>query len=432
MSIAISLAQRLLRWERRSRGAPRPVVALWSAGHGLLHASLTEREKRDLTAWAYEAQRPRSATELFAWERRWFESELPKPPARVLVGGAGQGRELSALQALGYQVAGYDPAPALVDRGRCRGLSLHVLDHEGFAAIVARRAEHPLVEQPYDAVLLGWGSLSHVLDSRRRHELFRALARVCPSGPLLMSFQPASAARPGRGDRLGRIAGAPIGWLRGTKTPPAEERLWSHSGFFVGVGPEELERLASASGRRLHGYEPLPYAHATLRPLGADAAAFGDRAMLAALRAALAARGRARVVVRGTSMWPVIWPGCRVWVEATPFGRIGPGDLVLYERGGRPVLHRAVGRRGPHLLVRADRCRDLEPPLEPAEVLGSVRGLAFARWHFSGAPPLLGLAAGRLCSGVLPALWQPDGPFRWPVVARFGRHVFRGSRAPRR
>ena len=134
-----------------------------------------------------------------------------------------------------------------------------------------------------------------------------------------------------------------------------------------------------------------------------------DALMLGALRSTLERVGHLHVSVRGMSMWPLVWPGCRVLVEACRLEQVVAGELVLYERAGRPVLHRAVGRRGDRLLVRADRREDIEPPLTEAELLGRVRGLAVARSTWEGAPRLVVAAAGRLSSVTLPWLWTTSG-----------------------
>ena len=47
---------------------------------------------------------------LFDWEERAVERFFPRPPARVLVGGAGGGREAFALHEKGYTVVAFDPA----------------------------------------------------------------------------------------------------------------------------------------------------------------------------------------------------------------------------------------------------------------------------------------------------------------------------------
>jgi len=137
---------------------------------GLLGEALSAREQRELTVRGYGAfwpVRAPSHAELFPWEARWFERRLPPAPARVLVGGAGTGREPVALVAAGYDVDCLEPARELVDR--CRravpgGVVLQAT-YEELAAAVLDGAGGPaaaVAGQSYDAGVLGWTSLSYV------------------------------------------------------------------------------------------------------------------------------------------------------------------------------------------------------------------------------------------------------------------------------
>ena len=51
---------------------------------------------------------------LFDWEEDAVRRYFPAPPSRVLVGGAGGGREPFALADKGYVVVAFDPAEPLV------------------------------------------------------------------------------------------------------------------------------------------------------------------------------------------------------------------------------------------------------------------------------------------------------------------------------
>src|SRR5262245_4871066 len=70
----------------------------------------------DITYASQPSYRPDAATfasELFPWERRVIEAHFPKPPATVLIGGAGGGREALALERRGYRVVAFDPTESL-------------------------------------------------------------------------------------------------------------------------------------------------------------------------------------------------------------------------------------------------------------------------------------------------------------------------------
>src|SRR5262245_29124446 len=49
---------------------------------------------------------------LFPWEKNVVATYFPPPPARVLIGGAGGGREVLALAEMGYEVVAFEPSAA--------------------------------------------------------------------------------------------------------------------------------------------------------------------------------------------------------------------------------------------------------------------------------------------------------------------------------
>ena len=131
---------------------------------------------------------------LFAFERGAIEAAFPPPPASILVGACGGGRELFALVERGYRVAAaYDPVPTFIEALRndprlaeCRD-RICLGSHQGIGSIP------PITElrqlgNAVDAVIVGWGSYTHILRAERRVELLRSLRALCPRGPLLVSF----------------------------------------------------------------------------------------------------------------------------------------------------------------------------------------------------------------------------------------------------
>ena len=62
----------------------------------------------------YRPDAPSFKPELFPWESRVIATHFPKPPASVLIGGAGGGREALALERDGFRVVGFEPAAPLV------------------------------------------------------------------------------------------------------------------------------------------------------------------------------------------------------------------------------------------------------------------------------------------------------------------------------
>lgn len=74
----------------------------------------------------------------------------------------------------------------------------------------------------------------------------------------------------------------------------------------------------------------------------------------------------------GESMQPTIAGGSRVLLSFSARPRLG--DVILFEREGRAILHRIVWRKGRTVVTRGDACTSPEPPM----VLAEVRAVALA------------------------------------------------------
>jgi len=244
---------------------------------GLTLAAMPPRKLSQLTARLYAARGTYDARELFPWEADWLDADLPSPPARVLIGGAGSGREVVALLQSGYEVVAFDPASSYVAHAKkhIQGAGLRAYacgayedllcpDHR-LTSLVAEHA-------PYDAILLGWGSFTHMPLPKERAALLQRLMKLCPSGPLLLSFwlrherAPETQARAFRlGWRLGSfLAGRPH-----EEEPIAGDRIMARCGYGHSFTIAEVAALAAGANYELHR-TPGPhqaYAHATLMPL---------------------------------------------------------------------------------------------------------------------------------------------------------------------
>lgn len=248
---------------------------------GFLDAALTIEERGELGIALYDrrATGPQR-TGLAHWERAWFDSELPQAPARILVGAAGTGREVAELRRRGLEVDAFEPSARSVDSagapagtssrirvGRYEDLSASVLD--------ARRTPlSPIAGVRYDAILLGWGSLSHVLAARERDRLFAACRWLCPEGPVLASFwfdEGGTTSRWSRAERLGRRLGTTVSWMRGAPVERTGDAYSPRLGFCHSFTETELKHLAESRGYRME-LRTGPYAHATFRPKGPSTA----------------------------------------------------------------------------------------------------------------------------------------------------------------
>lgn len=247
---ALRLARAL---SRTSEGLRRASTALQDALGAALQAALTPEEKAALGLRLYADALASDADpgEAFDWERTWWAADLPPPPARILLGGAGVGREARVLRSAGYDLFAYDPLPAAAER---------------LAALLGRenaaRARHEDLpgRGDFDAVLLGWGSFTHVLDPDARRAVLAHCARLT-DGPILASVWTREAFPPS-GSRAARL-GARLGALRpGASTMATAEAFAPWCGFGHLFDAGELAALGESVGRRTD-FRPAPYPHVT-------------------------------------------------------------------------------------------------------------------------------------------------------------------------
>ncbi|KQS68829.1 hypothetical protein [Modestobacter sp. Leaf380] len=127
---------------------------------------------------------------LFPWEEHVVREHLA-PGSRVLVTGAGGGREVLALLAAGFDVQGYEPNAALASFGS----TLTEADGFGARVHVSDRSVVP-AGVTADAVVLGWGSYMLVPSRAQRVELLRtAAAATGGRGVVVLSYFPMPADR---------------------------------------------------------------------------------------------------------------------------------------------------------------------------------------------------------------------------------------------
>lgn len=213
---------------------------------------------------------------LFTWERRALDSPLFPRAGRVLLGAAGAGRELQALLDRGFSVVAFDPCVPFVHAARALASADKATVVEASYADLVRAASGrggPLgflgAAPPFDAILLGWGSFSHVMPSSARLDLLLALRSLGGEAPVLLSFalepEPGSAP-PGKG----RVRGALQRLFAALGAPGVSERgdhFLPSGGFFSFLSQDELLSLAFRAGYEVALFEDLPYPHAVLVPL---------------------------------------------------------------------------------------------------------------------------------------------------------------------
>jgi len=242
---------------------------------GVLAQALGPAERSRFGIELYDAhyRAPLEKTELYPWETRWFDEALPGGPARILVTASGGGREVGALLARGDEVDAFEPA----DRPRAHAVSLYGDqvdflrgDYADLCSAVSGDRSSPLSAfafRGYDAVLLGWGSFTHLPDAESRVAVLRACDALTP-GPILASFYYAA---PGdTGDRgrpaadLGAAIGRRIARLRGTEGIDDVFVFRSWGGFAHQLTMIDVETAARSVGRRVRWYLDDGFPHVTI------------------------------------------------------------------------------------------------------------------------------------------------------------------------
>ena len=268
----------LLAWDRLAIRTENIRVSLIDEA---LLAWVRPDDRAALTATVYADQKVylpggiRFQSGLFEWERRARDSPLFPRSGRVLLGAAGGGRELSALLSRGFSVVAFEPCAPFADAGKELVIGSSSTFVQASYADLVRAVEgrggplELLCQGPrFDAIILGWGSFSHVMPSSERLALLRALRALGGAAPVLLSFalepEPGSVP-PGKGrirttlQRLFAALGAPGVSEEG-------DHFLSNGGFFSFLSQEELMKLAFVAGYEIALFQELPYPHALLVP----------------------------------------------------------------------------------------------------------------------------------------------------------------------
>jgi hypothetical protein len=146
----------------------------------------------------FRADSEQSRSGLFPFEVVAIREHFPAPPARVLLGGAGGGREAYGLIEMGYEVVAFEPALVLAETMRDRTnaefptLKAFCAGYEDLPIMPAFSGHAPVDledQPPFDAAILGWCSFSHLILDSARSKALASLARLT-RGPILVSYFP--------------------------------------------------------------------------------------------------------------------------------------------------------------------------------------------------------------------------------------------------
>ncbi len=188
---------------------------------------------------AYRADSSTFRRGLFRWEEEAVRCFFPSPPARILIGAAGGGREAFALAEMGYEVVAFEASAPLAETlvgaiGEGVRVTAFRARYEDLPRLKPARAGLPGDDltrlPPFDAAILGWTSLSHVLSAERRVATLKLLAPIV-RGPVLVSAFPIPATSSSR--------------------DPAAPAFAPHVGVYQPMTTETLASTAAAAGFRI-------------------------------------------------------------------------------------------------------------------------------------------------------------------------------------
>lgn len=226
----------------RSNGRLARVLSAVAAGT----FSATELQESRVRHWAaFSTEHVSRKQGLFLWEEKFYSKAL-KPRSKLLVVGAGSGRDVLCFLRADHDIVALDEsAPALEE------LSRRLAQAERTAVIHAGSIVDFQSPDRFDAVIFSW--LAYILIPTRADRI-RALqqaARVLAAqgGVILISYKPGSGSR-----ALGRLSRAVARLVGGEPPedfeefrfsgPPGAARLY-HSRFFA---PAEIEEEAAQAG----------------------------------------------------------------------------------------------------------------------------------------------------------------------------------------
>lgn len=191
---------------------------------------------------------------LFDWEKNALTNYFGDC-RRLLVLGAGGGREVLALLRSGYQVDGFESHPDLVAAAN------ELLREEGFDPTVYLIApdESPNTETMYDGIAVGWGMYMSIQTRKRRVAFLRQLRTRTREGcPTLLSFFPRDPA-----NRQYYVSAFIANAIRRVlHRKPAEVGDWLGPFYLHHFTQDEVTSELAEGGFDMDHYDATEYAHA--------------------------------------------------------------------------------------------------------------------------------------------------------------------------
>ena len=194
---------------------------------------------------------------LHDWEREAIDRHFPER-ARIVVTGAGGGREVLALLEMGHDAVGYEPHAGLAASG---ARLLADRGHPGRLHASPRDA-WPAGAERCDGVVVGWGSYTLIQGRATRVAFLRGAAQALEEGgPLLVSFfnRAGNERYLAQVHRVARV----VRRLRRAEPPEPGDALGPN--FAHSVSRQELEDELRDGGFEPVHFAAQPYGHAVGR-----------------------------------------------------------------------------------------------------------------------------------------------------------------------
>jgi hypothetical protein len=191
---------------------------------------------------------------LWGWEQKVL-TDYFAGCKRLLLIGAGGGREVLALLRLGYDVDGFESHPDLVPAAS------ELLQAEGYDSAVhlVPRDEAPNTGAIYDGIIVGWGMYMLVQGRERRINLLRQLrVQIRSRGPILISFYYRTTT-----PRIYKVAALIANLIRRVlRRPPVEVGDWLQPEYVHFFTQDEItSELSEGRFRTIH-HSTTEYGHA--------------------------------------------------------------------------------------------------------------------------------------------------------------------------
>jgi len=210
----------------------------------------------------YDPNSEAFVSSLYPWEELAIERHFPPPPARIVVGGAGAGREPFALAERGYEVVAFEPVARLAEvmAKRAATIGAPVTTYRGGYQRLPRlepvdESGDQTLAPGFDAAVIGWGSISHLYTDRDRVGALESMAALT-SGPILVSFIATRPEGPLRASRVRK-------WLLDRRGRHVADRFSISMGFHHPVNEEEVRQLAATANLEVAALE---FSHSALAP----------------------------------------------------------------------------------------------------------------------------------------------------------------------